>query len=353
MRLEPIEKPRVRSSTAARSAPTSTARHLARCLTGSVLVWGVAAAPASDAIRHEFVRANGLRFHVAAAGEGERLALCLHGFPECWYSWRHQMPLLARLGYRVWAPDLRGYGDTDRPDRMADYAIETLMDDVAGLIDASGAKSTMLLAHDWGGIVATFFATRRLRPLERLVLLNIPHLGAARKQAGFRQRLRSWYVLFFQIPGLPERMFGRDGRRLARMLRRSAVRPEAFSEADLEVYRRNAAHPGAAKAMIDYYRALVRGGGARRQLALGLPPIEVPTLMLWGTGDVALGVELTRGTREFIPDLTLRYLEGVGHWVQQEAPEEVNRLIEGWLAGTVSGDASDPAGGAPAGSVGS
>jgi pimeloyl-ACP methyl ester carboxylesterase len=224
------------------------------------------------------------------------------------------------------------------------------MDDVAGLIDASGAKSTLLMAHDWGGIVATLFATRRLRPLDRLVLLNIPHLGAARKNARLRQRLRSWYVLFFQIPGLPERMFGRDAQRIGRMLQRSARRPGAFSEADLEVYRRNAAQPGALTAMINYYRALVRGGGAARQLALGLPPIEVPTLMIWGTGDVALGVELTRGTREFIPDFTLRYLDGVGHWVQQEAPEEVNRLIEGWLAGTVTGDASDPAG-LPAGSL--
>ena len=133
------------------------------------------AAPAPDEIRDEFHYANGLRFRVLVAGEGDRLALCLHGFPECGYSWRHQMPLLARLGYKVWAPDLRGYGGTDRPDRMQDYAIETLMDDVAGLIDASGAKSTLLIAHDWGGLIATFFATRKLRPLERFVLMNIPH----------------------------------------------------------------------------------------------------------------------------------------------------------------------------------
>jgi pimeloyl-ACP methyl ester carboxylesterase len=304
----------------------------------------VPAAPEAPAIRHEYVRANGLRFHVAAAGEGDRLALCLHGFPECWYSWRHQLPLLARLGYRVWAPDLRGYGETDRPGRMQDYALEALTDDVAGLIDASGAKSTMLLAHDWGGIIAQVFAARGLRPLERLVLMNIPHLGAARKQAGFRQRLRSWYILFFQIPRLPEWLMGRDGRRVARMLERSSRRPGAFSEADLEVYRRNAAQPGAMTAMINYYRALVRGGGGRRLLAHDPPKIDVPTLMLWGTGDVALGVELTRGTREFVPDFTLRYLDGVGHWVQQEAPEEVNRLLEGWLAGTVTGDASAPAG---------
>ena len=291
------------------------------------------AAPAPDEILEEYHYANGLRFRVLVAGEGDRLALCLHGFPECGYSWRHQMPLLARLGYKVWAPDLRGYGGTDRPDRMKDYAIETLMDDVAGLIDASGAKSTLLIAHDWGGLIATFFATRKLRPLERIVLMNIPHPAAARKHAGWRQRLRSWYALFFQLPVLPEHIFGRDAHRIARMFRNSSSRSEAFSDADIEVYRRNAAGPGATKAMLDYYRALVRGGGFKRQNALGFPSIDVPSLLVWGTEDVALGVELTLATREFMPDVTIRYLPGVGHWVQQEAPDEVNAMLEAWLTG--------------------
>lgn len=287
--------------------------------------------PALEGVRHEFVEANGQRFHVATAGEGERLALCLHGFPECWYSWRHQMPLLARLGYRVWAPDLRGYGESSRPPRVADYAIEALMDDVAGLIDASGARSTLLLAHDWGGIVAWFFAMRELRPLERLVQMNIPHPAAALETAGLRQRLRSWYMLLFQVPGLPERMFGADAHRIARMFRRSAARPEAFSDADVEVYRANAARPGATRAMLNYYRALLRGGGMRRQLALGAPVIGVPTLLVWGTQDVALGLELTRNTGRYVRHLTFRTLPGVGHWVQQEAPELVNPMLEAWL----------------------
>jgi pimeloyl-ACP methyl ester carboxylesterase len=288
----------------------------------------VSAAEAPDTIRHEFHYANGLRFHVAAAGEGDQLALCLHGFPELWYSWRHQMPLLASLGYRVWAPDLRGYGETDRPDRMADYSVETLMDDVAGLIDAAKPSSVLLLVHDWGGVIATFFATRKLRALDRLVLLNIPHPAAARKQAGWRQRMRSWYALFFQIPGLPEALLRS---RIDRMFQETSRRAEAFRPEDVAVYQKNVRRPGAAKAMIDYYRALVRGGGFRRQNELGYPPIEVPTLMLWGTDDVALGVELTFGTDEFIPDFTLRYLPGVGHWVQQEAPDQVNAMLEAWL----------------------
>ena len=206
------------------------------------------------------------------------------------------------------------------------------MDDVAGLIDASGARETLLLAHDWGGIVAWQFATRKLRPLSRLVCMNIPHLGAAREAAGLRQRLRSWYMVFFQLPRLPERMLtASDGRRIGEMLRKSARAPGAFDDADVAVYRENVLVPGAATAMVNYYRALLGGGGMKRQMAVGFPKIETPTLLLWGTEDIALGVELTRATPRYVTNLTLRLLPGVSHWVQQEAPETVNRMLEAWL----------------------
>ncbi|HVN36835.1 MAG TPA: alpha/beta fold hydrolase [Myxococcota bacterium] len=290
--------------------------------------------PRPDEFRHLRIAANGLRFHVAEAGAGDRLALCLHGFPECWYSWRHQMPLLAKLGHRVWAPDLRGYGESDRPSSIADYAIETLMDDVGGLIDASGAREVTLLCHDWGGIIGWCFAMRKVRPLARLVCMNIPHLGAGLEASRLRQRLRSWYILFFQLPWLPEKLLvGGGARRIGRMFRDSAKRPEAFDDADVEVYRENALRPGAATAMIHYYRALLRGGGFRRQIAQGFPTIETPTLLLWGTEDVALGTELVAPTGRFVRDLTVRFLPGIGHWVQQEAPETVNAMLEAWLLG--------------------
>ena len=285
------------------------------------------------AIRHEFVHANGLRFHVAACGDGERLALCLHGFPECWYSWRHQLPLLAGLGYRAWAPDLRGYGESDRPPRCADYAIETLMEDVAGLIDASGARSTLLLAHDWGGVIAWYFALRQLRPLDRLVMMNIPHPKVLeRALRTWRQLARSWYVFLFQIPRVPEALLRAGNyRAIGDAFRNMAVDKSRFPEEVLQVYRDNAARPGALSAMLNYYRAFVRGGGGRRQQRLGYPVIDTPTLMIWGEHDVALGKETTYGTAEFVPNLTLRYLPNVSHWVQQEAPETVNAILEAWL----------------------
>jgi pimeloyl-ACP methyl ester carboxylesterase len=283
-------------------------------------------------VAHEFVQANGLRFHVATCGAGERLALCLHGFPECWYSWRYQMPLLARLGYRVWAPDLRGYGETDRPLGIQAYAVERLIDDVAALIDAAGARSTVLIAHDWGGIIAWYFALRRVRPLERLVVMNLPHPAIMdRALRSWRQMRKSWYALFFQIPRLPEALLrAQDCRAIGEAFRGMAIDKSRFPDDVLRVYRDNAARPGALTAMLNYYRAFVRGGGLR-QRALGYPLIETPTLLLWGEEDSALGKETTYGTECFVSNLTLRYLPRVSHWVQQEAPETVNAMLEAWL----------------------
>ena len=277
------------------------------------------------------VDANGLRFHVASCGTGERLALCLHGFPECWYSWRHQMPMLARLGYRVWAPDLRGYGESARPPRVQDYALDRLLEDVGGLIDAAGARSTVLLAHDRGGAIAWYFAMRRVRPLERLVIMNVPHPALMeRALRTWRQLRRSWYILFFQIPRLPEALLrAQDYRGIRDAFRGMAIDKSRFPDDVLQVYRDNAARPGALTAMLNYYRALVRDG--RRQRALGFPRIDTPSLLVWGEADTALGKETTYGTERFVPNLTVRYLPNVSHWVQQEAPEAVNAIVEAWL----------------------
>src|SRR5262249_3844562 len=154
---------------------------------------------------------------------------------------------LARLGYRVWAPDLRGYGDSERPLHMQDYAIERLLDDVAGLIDASRARSTLLIAHDWGAVIAWLFATRRVRPLDGLVIMNValPAL-VDRKLIPWRQLLRFWYVALFQLPRLPESLLGAQHcRRIGEAFRRSAVDPSKFPDEVVQVYRDNAARPGA------------------------------------------------------------------------------------------------------------
>lgn len=279
------------------------------------------------------VAANGLEFEVATCGDGPRFALLLHGFPECNHSWRHQLPLLAEMGYTAWAPNLRGYGGTSRPEGIGDYRMRHLVDDVAGLIDAAGAEQTLLVGHDWGGAIAWVFALAGIRPLERFIVMNLPHPRLFRK--GLRtlaQLRRSWYVFFFQLPWLPERFLGaNDARRVSGIIRGSAVRKERFPGEDLEVYRRNAAQPGAIKAMLAYYRAYIRYPMDRDLARSIYQTLETPTLMIWGEEDTALGKELTVGTDELVSDLTLRYLPGVSHWVQQEAPETVNAMIEAWL----------------------
>ncbi len=275
------------------------------------------------------VQANGLRFAVRTAGQGDKLALCLHGFPEAWFSWRHQMPLLAELGYRVWAPDLRGYGDSDRPGRTRDYAVDRLVDDVAGLIDASGSKDVTLIAHDWGGHLAWELAAQRIRPLSRLVLMNIGHPAVMNRaiRTSPAQIRRSWYIFAFQIPWLAERwLAANDHEAIAQAFAGMAIDKSRFPGELLDLYRERAARPGAVRAMLSYYRAALRNPSRRKRSR-----IEVPTLLVWGEEDRALGIELAEGSREHVRDFTLERIPRCSHWVQQEQPERVNEILRRWL----------------------
>ena len=281
------------------------------------------------------VAANGLTFEVDTCGDGDRLALCLHGFPELACSWRHQLPLLARLGYRAWAPNLRGYGRSSRPAAVADYAMPHLLADVTGLIDAAGARTAVLIGHDWGGAIAWQVALGQPRRVERLVVLNMPHPARFLDGlAGWRQRLRSWYIAAFHVPWLPERLLAAGhGWLAAELLAATAADRSRFPPAVLGAYRDAAARPGAMTAMINYYRALPLAGPPPEAAAALRKRCEVPTLLIWGEEDFALGRELLHGTRELVPDLVLRSLPGISHWVQQDAPETVNALLKAWLTG--------------------
>ncbi|HEX3948780.1 MAG TPA: alpha/beta hydrolase [Steroidobacteraceae bacterium] len=286
-----------------------------------------------DFIEYRRIRANGIDFNVAMAGSGERLALCLHGFPESSFSWRHQLPLLARLGYRAWAPDLRGYGGSTRPLGVGAYALRHLEEDVAALIEAAEAKEVVLVGHDWGAVIAWYYAMFGRIPISRLIIMNVPHPALAEKGLRtLRQLKKSWYIFFFQLPWIPEWGLARNGcEAIGRVFRGMAVDKSRFPDEVLRVYREAAAGPGALTAMLNYYRALLRG--FRRNRRRGIAKIHVPTLMIWGELDTALGKELTCGTDRYVSDLTLRYLPNVSHWVQQEAPATVNAMIESWLLG--------------------
>ena len=293
----------------------------------------------NDAITTEFETAGGLRFEVDKCGDqsSRKLAICLHGFPEHSVSWRYQLPMLAELGYKVWAPNMRGYGNSAIPPLVEDYGIKELMTDVAGLIDAADCDEVVLVAHDWGAVIAWYFAMRKIRPLKKLIICNVPHPGpmqrAFKKGFGFSQLKKSWYVFFFQIPKLPEWLALSHSGGLGEMIKASSARPDMYPDEVIELYSENAARPGGLTAMINYYRAMVRGGGAKHQTDLGFPVIETPTLMIWGEDDMALTKESTYGTEEFVSDFTIRYLPRISHWVQQDAPEEVNAMMKAYLEG--------------------
>jgi epoxide hydrolase 4 len=285
--------------------------------------------PASG-ITVRMVEANGQTFELAECGSGDRLALCLHGFPELNFSWRHQMPLLAEMGWRVWAPNLRGYGATSKPEGVRAYALDHLTQDVAALIDASGAKEVMIIAHDWGAIIAWAFAIQKLRPITKLVIMNVPHpMVGMREIRKWRQFRKSWYIFFFQIPRLPEWGLLRDGAAgIKGAFRNMAVDKSRFPSADLSIYANAALRPGSMTAMINYYRALIRH---RDSVDPGDGRVDIPTLMIWGEEDTALNIHCTEGTEEWVSDFTLHRLPGVSHWVQQEAPETVNGILAKWL----------------------
>ena len=238
-------------------------------------------------------------------------------------------PLVA-LGWHVVAPDLRGYGASSKPQGRDAYRIDHLVADAAALFDALGARRRLLVGHDWGAAIAWAFALRRARPLDGLVIMNVPHPTIFREvmKRSWPQRRRSWYMAFFQLPWLPERLLlARGARGIGEMIRRTARDPRAFPAAVLDSYRASALEPGAMTAMLNYYRANIRV----LSHATPAPRLDVPTLMIWGEEDDALGLELTEGYGPLVADFTLERLPGVSHWVQQEAPDAVNDRLAAWL----------------------
>lgn len=277
--------------------------------------------------KHEYIITNGLRLHYVTQGTGT-LMLMLHGFPECWYSWRHQIPEFAQH-YQVVAVDLRGYNDSDKPKEQSAYVMDELIKDVAGLIKELGHEKCILVGHDWGGAIAWSFAYAYPNMLEKLIILNLPH--PAKFIQGLytpQQLLRSWYIFFFQIPALPELLLkSTDYQAIPNTIQTTAVNKNAFTPDDLNTYRNAAAKPGALTAMLNYYRNIFSHSFFHKSWGV----LNVPTLLIWGENDTALGKELTYDTSTYVKDLQVKYIPACGHWVQQEKPELVNQYMRNFL----------------------
>jgi epoxide hydrolase 4 len=231
------------------------------------------------------------------------------------------------------APDMRGYNLSDKPRGVRHYRLAVLARDVAELVRRVGAERAHVVGHDWGGLVAWRVAMSHPAVVERLVILNAPH-PAVFFRGLFRngQLKKSRYILFFQVPGLAESRFARgDFALLRRYLRRDPVRPDAFSEHDVQRYVEALSRPGALTAALSYYRAAFRAAPLfpfRRH-----PRIEVPVLLIWGERDRYLGSHLIDGTERWVRDLRVERIPEASHWVQADAPERVNELVLEHLRG--------------------
>ncbi len=277
--------------------------------------------------RHRDVMTNGIRMHYVTQGDGPLIVL-MHGFPEFWYSWRYQIPFLAEHGYTAVAPDLRGYNDTDKP--RTGYDVATLTRDIAGLIQGLGQKQAIVVGHDWGGALAWVFAMNYPEMTKNLIVMNAPHPQAMLREFRTLKQLRkSWYMFAFQLPWLPESALLRNNAyEVGRMLKGAAVQKLAFPDEVLAKYQEAMSKPGAMTAALNYYRQLFRHPLRTSESNVS---IAAPTLLVWGEQDIALGIELTYGLEQWVPDISIKRIPDSGHWVQQEKPNQVNALLAEFL----------------------
>lgn len=266
---------------------------------------------------------NGITLHVVEAGprDGPPVFL-LHGFPEFWWGWRHQIEPLAHAGHRVIAPDQRGYNLSEKPEDAEAYTIDRLAGDILALADARQLARFAVAGHDWGGIVAWHLASTRPDRVTRLIAINAPHPAVARAYVRRHpgQLLRSAYVGFFQIPGLPETLLRAGDFRLMKRAMRTSSRPGTFTEADLDRYRAAWAEPGALTAMLNWYRALRRSPATSDRVA-------IPTLVIWGVQDRFLQRGLAEASLALCDHGRALWLDNATHWVQHEEPDRVNAAM--------------------------
>lgn len=278
--------------------------------------------------QHRFVNTNGIRMHYVEQGEGFPVLL-LHGFPELWYSWRYQIPALADAGFHVIAPDLRGYGETDKPEGIESYDIHHLIGDLVGLLDALGLERAVIVGHDWGGIITWQMALICPERVERVISLNTPFQlhGPVRPTEAFSQAAdgRFNYIIYFQQPGRAEADIEPNIEAfLETTMRRLATEESFITEETLKVFS-NAFHKGGLTGPINYYRNFDRNWETTAHLTGR--KVTMPALMICAENDPILTPQMTNGMERHVPNLTTRLVKNCGHWTQQERPDEVNRLI--------------------------
>jgi len=278
----------------------------------------------------KMIETNGIKLHIVQKGDSESpLVLLLHGFPEFWYGWRQQIDFLAGMGFRVVVPDQRGYNLSDKPKGIDAYRIDNLTLDIIGLIDALKYKKATIIGHDWGGMIAWQLAIKYPERLEKLIILNIPHPKVMKKTllTSWRQKRKSWYIFFFQVPWLPELISSRINFALLRKGLIKSSRRGTFSETDLKQYQEAWSKKNALRSMINWYRAAFRTMFEKSVKYY----IDIPTLLIWGMKDFALISDMAQPSIDLCRKGRLVFIEEASHWVQHEEPDRVNSLIKDYL----------------------
>jgi pimeloyl-ACP methyl ester carboxylesterase len=281
-------------------------------------------------LEETFIRTNGIQLHTVMTGpQSGTPVILLHGFPENWRCWIRQIPALAQAGCRVIAPDQRGYNLSDKPKGIKAYQIDTLVDDIVGLIKALDYEKVNLVGHDFGALVAWMMAIKYPDCLHRLGIINLPHPAVMKRflQRDFEQMRRSLYALFFQLPWLPELSMRIGNWSGAAFGMRRSGKPDAFTDEDIEKYKEAWSQPGAMTAMLNWYRAAFWYGPEITEDMR----VRVRTLVLWGVRDVALTYRMARPSIDYCDDGQLLFFPDATHWVQHEDAEEVNHSLIGFL----------------------
>lgn len=298
-----------------------------------------------DIVQHQSAKVNGVRLHYVETSDSLKLptVLLLHGFPDFWHGWRRQIPALHEAGFRVVAPDLRGYNLSAKPQSTFAYSIDHLSRDVAALIQHLRVERAHVVGHDWGGIIAWWTALHYPRAVDRLAVLNAPHpVTYLREVRSLDQMRRSWYALFFQLPWLPEHLMrANDFAALRAVWRFDPVKRGAWSREDLRRSVEAMAQPGALTAALNYYRAMLR---SPRKMLRGCEQISHQTLVLWGERDRYLSSKLLNGLEKWVPDVRIERFPDASHWLQHDAAREVNaHLIEFFSKSPIADTANDQA----------
>jgi epoxide hydrolase 4 len=275
-------------------------------------------------LREGYAELGSVKLHYVEAGDGP-LVVLLHGFPEFWFGWRLQIAPLAAAGFRVVAPDTRGYNLSSRPAGVGAYSADKLADDIRGLIRERGAESAFVVGHDWGGTIAWTMAMNHPEVVDRLAILDAAHPRTLQKELPRPGQLRrSWYFFYFALPGLPDSQVRAGRFRFFRRFLRDA-RP-AYTPQEMDRYVAAWSQPGAATAMINYYRCSVRTPPKKAKAAIR--PISSPTLVIWGQRDRFLGPKLAEPGRDDVPNLDrVERLPNSSHWVHHDEAERVNQLL--------------------------